>query len=41
MDLEEEKKRERTKTMNHGVEERSSESGREWLEKKEGEMKRS
>jgi hypothetical protein len=39
MCLEEEKKR--TKTMNHGVEERSSESGREWLEKKEGKMKKS
>jgi hypothetical protein len=27
--------------MNHGVEERSSESGREWLGKKEGKMKKS
>jgi hypothetical protein len=27
--------------MNHGAEESSSESGREWLERKEGKMKKS
>jgi hypothetical protein len=39
MGLKEEKKE--NKNHESWVEERSSESGREWLEKKEGEMKKS